>query len=70
MNYTNADSLLNKISELEVLIGIVKPDIIVVTELFPKTLNPTNIDKNEYKSKDLHVLLVKLKKIIEEWQFI
>ena len=49
--YTNADSLLNKIGELEVLIGIVKPDIIVVTELFPKTLNPTNIDKNEYKIK-------------------
>ena len=49
--YTNADSLLNKIGELEVLIGIVKPDVIVVTELFLNTLNPTNIDKNEYKIK-------------------
>ena len=28
-----------------------KPDVIVVTELFPETLNPTNIDKNEYKIK-------------------
>ena len=42
---------MNKISELEVLISIVKPDIIVVTKLFPKTLNKTNIDKNEYKIK-------------------
>ena len=28
-----------------------KPDVIVVTELFPKNVNPTNIDKNEYKVK-------------------
>ena len=35
--------------ELQVLISIVKPDVIVVTELFPKCLSPVNIDKNEYK---------------------
>ena len=28
-----------------------KPDVIVVTELFPKNVNQTNIDKNEYKVK-------------------
>ena len=47
--YTNADCLLNKIGELQVMIDIVKPDVIVVTELFPKSINPVNIDKNEYK---------------------
>ena len=31
------------------MIDIVKPDVIVVTELFPKSINPVNIDKNEYK---------------------
>ena len=34
--YTNADCLLNKMGELQVLISIVKPDLIVVTELFPR----------------------------------
>ena len=47
--YTNADCLLNKMGELQVLISIVKPDVIVVTKLFPKSLSPVNIDKNEYK---------------------
>ena len=47
--YTNADCLQNKIEELEVVISIVDPDIIIVTEIFPKNLKCTNIDNNEYK---------------------
>ena len=47
--YTNADCLLNKIEELEVVISIENPDIIIVTEVFPKNLRSTNIDNNEYK---------------------
>ena len=34
---------------MQVLISIVKPDVIVVTELFPKRISHVNIDKNEYK---------------------
>ena len=36
MMYTNADSLLNKIGELQALITEKKYDIIDVTEVFPK----------------------------------
>ena len=49
--YTNADCLLNKLEELEVLISIENPDIIIVTEVFPKNVKPSNIDQNEYKLK-------------------
>ena len=35
--YTNADCLLNKIEELEVVISIENPDIIIVTD-FPQEL--------------------------------
>lgn len=49
--YTNADCLLNKIGELEILINIVKPDVMVITEVFPKSMNSANIDKNEYMIK-------------------
>ena len=47
--YTNADSLLNKIEELEVVISIENTDIIIMTEIFPKNLKCTNNDNNEYK---------------------
>jgi len=47
--YTNADCLLNKLDELKVIITLQDPDIIIVTEAFPKTINPTNIHCNEYK---------------------
>ena len=51
--YTDADCLLNKIEELEVLISIENPDVIIVTEIFPKNLNSANIDKNEYRIRGL-----------------
>ena len=47
--YTNADSLLNKLDELEVVIELNNPDIIVITEVFPKNVNACEIDRNEYK---------------------
>ena len=47
--YINADCLLNKIGELEVLISIENPDIIIVTEVFTKNLKSANIDRNEFK---------------------
>ena len=47
--YTNADCLLNKMGELEILLDIVRPDIVVVSEVFPKNMKPSNIDQNEYK---------------------
>ena len=31
------------------MISIENPDIIIVTEIFPKNLKCTNIDNNEYK---------------------
>ena len=47
--YTNADWVLNKIEELEVVISIENLNIIIVREIFLKNLKCTNIDKNEYK---------------------
>ena len=37
--YTNADTLTNKISELEVIVGNENYDIIAVTEIFPKNID-------------------------------
>ena len=51
MYYTIADCLLNKTEELEVIISISNPDIVTVTEVFPKNIKPSNIDPNEYKLK-------------------
>lgn len=47
--YTNADCLLNKIDELEVVIQQKQPDIVVVTEVYPKNRAAADIDSNEYK---------------------
>ena len=54
--YTNADCLLNKIDELEVVISIENPDITIVTEIFPKNMKCTNIDNNEYTIRGFPVL--------------
>ncbi|XP_072032859.1 uncharacterized protein [Amphiura filiformis] len=43
--YTNADSLLNKRSELMAVISSAKPDIVAVTEIYPKV--EVKIDKAE-----------------------
>ena len=43
--YTNADSLFNKLGELQTLISEKKYDIIAITEIFPKNQNLDNNDK-------------------------
>ena len=47
--YTNADGLMNKRDELRVIIVDGKPDIIVVTEIFPKSVDSTSIQSVEMK---------------------
>lgn len=47
--YTNADCLLNKLTELQVVIAMKNPDIIVISEVFPKNCNSANVHSNEYK---------------------
>jgi hypothetical protein len=42
--YTNADSLFNKLGELQTLISEKKYDIIAITEIFPKN---QNLDYND-----------------------
>ena len=46
--YTNADNLVNKMNELEIIVSNQDYDIVVVTEVFPKNIKATNIDKHEY----------------------
>ena len=46
--YTNADSYLNKREEMLVEIELQNPDIIVISELFPKTVKATDINSVEF----------------------
>ena len=48
MLYTNADSLMNKRDELETLISINKYDIVVITEVLPKTRISSTISETEF----------------------
>ena len=34
--YTNADNLLNKRNELQLIVASKQPDVLVITEIFPK----------------------------------
>lgn len=47
--YTNADNVMNKRDELKIEVQRYNPDIIVVTELFPKTGKSTDIFISEMK---------------------
>ena len=49
MFYTNADSLLNKKTELEIRIRDGKFDVVCVSEILPKTLHPDSLDPCEWK---------------------
>ena len=53
--YTNADSLLNKRDELEVEIHVNHPDIIIVTEAFPKNLDSREVCEAELKIVDFNL---------------
>ena len=50
MNPVNADNLINKMYDLSARVVVTNPDIIIITELYPKTGDSTEI----------HVLPVKL----------
>lgn len=45
--YTNADSVLNKKDELEVILRRKNPDLIIITEVFPKYCKSTDICESE-----------------------
>ena len=45
--YTNADNLLFKLDELKVRIELISPDILIITEIYPKTEKSTNITAEE-----------------------
>ena len=45
--YTNADYLLFKLDELKVRIELISPDILIITEIYPKTEKSTNITAEE-----------------------
>ena len=45
--YTNADNLLFKLDELKVRIQLVSPDILIITEIYPKMGKSTDITEDE-----------------------
>ena len=45
--YTNADNCLNKRDELVVLVEKLKPDILIITEYYPKNVESTTILQSE-----------------------
>ena len=49
--YTNADNLLNKFDELLTRVQLDSPDILIITEVFPKTGKATDISPVELKIK-------------------
>jgi len=55
--YTNCDSVLNKRDELDLEIERYKPDIIVLTEIFPKTTNSNDIYQSELKIDGYDIIM-------------
>lgn len=45
--YTNADNLINKLDELKARIVKINPDICIITEVYPKTGDSTDIFPSE-----------------------
>ena len=45
--YTNADNLLFKLDKLKVRIQLVSPDILIITEIYPKTEKSSDIKDEE-----------------------
>lgn len=41
--YTNADNLVNKRDELQIIINDKNPDILIITEVFPKNVESTKV---------------------------
>ena len=57
--YTNCDSVLNKRDELTLEINHFNPDIIVLTEIFPKSIVSTEILRQELNIEEYSLLLGK-----------
>ena len=55
--YTNADSLLNKRDELQTEISAKDPDFIVITEVYPKSVKPTDINRVELELKGYDIII-------------
>ena len=58
--YTNCDSVLNKREELTLEINHFNPDIIVLTEIFPKSIISTEILRQELNIEGYNLLLGKV----------
>ena len=58
--YTNCDSVLNKRDELTLEINHFNPDIIVLTEIFPKSIVSTEILRQELNIEGYNLLLGKV----------
>ena len=56
----NADNYLNKREQMLVEIELQKPDIIVITELFPKTTNATDLDLVEFSIEGFSLYISKV----------
>ena len=47
--YTNADNLLFTLDELKVRIQLMSPDILIITEIYPKTEKSTDLTEEEFQ---------------------
>ena len=60
--YTNADNLVNKIDELKVRVILKRPDIIVITEVYPKSGESTDIFPSELNISGYNTFYSKVQK--------
>ena len=60
--YTNADSLINKKDELDIVIQERNPDMIIITEVYPKTSKSTEISESELVIKGYDMIQSKTRK--------
>ena len=63
--YTNADNLVNKIDELKVRVILKRPDIIVITEVYPKAGESTDIFPSELNISGYNTFIAKYRNLVE-----
>ena len=59
--YTNADNLLNKRNELQLIVASKQPDVLVITEIFPKNIESTKISQAELNLEGYYFYVNKVK---------
>ena len=64
--YTNADNLMNKIDELKVRLHLKSFDVLVVTEVYPKTGKPDDIQLSELHIDGYNIFRSNVLKLIAE----